>query len=118
VWPQAAIDYAHEIGEETEDENGDSDRWLWVECEGSRGGFHDMEAFTAILSDLELAGRLRVALHGRGPFRRFKDVLGRAPDELSQWFAFAEERQRGRARAWLAHAGYSPSPRAASEVVR
>ena len=45
-------------------------------------------------------------LAGRGAFRRFKDVLARWPGELERWHAFSAERQRGRARAWLADAGY------------
>ena len=40
------------------------------------------------------------------PFRRFKDVLGSWPGELDRWYEFSAERQRGRARAWLADAGY------------
>ena len=46
------------------------------------------------------------AISGRGAFRRFKDVLALWPGELDQWYAFSAERQRGRARAWLADAGY------------
>ena len=71
-----------------------------------------MELFTATLTDPDpdLAERLRDALDSRGPFRRFKDVLARRPDQLQRWFAFSEERHRGRARAWLATAGYRPAP--------
>ena len=39
-------------------------------------------------------------------FRRFKDVLARWPGELDRWYASSAERQRGRARALLADAGY------------
>ena len=80
---------AWEIGQEDEDESDDPDKWLWVHCEGSRG-----------------ADRLEIAISGRGAFRRFKDVLARWPGELDRWYAFSAERQRGRARAWLADAGY------------
>jgi hypothetical protein len=52
------------------------------------------------------ADRLEIAISGRGAFRRFKDVLERWPGELERWYAFSAERQRGRARAWLADAGY------------
>ena len=52
------------------------------------------------------AARLMIAISGRGAFRRFKDVLARWPGELDRWYAFSAERQRGRARAWLADAGY------------
>ena len=33
------------------------------------------------------ADRLQNAIHDRGAFRRFKDILGRTPDELDRWFA-------------------------------
>ena len=109
VWPQAVIDYAQQGGDEIEgapDEDEDPDRWLAVECAGSREGYRDMRAFIDTLADPDQVDRLQVAIQGRGALRRFKDVLGSTPDELDRWFAFSEERQRGRARAWLADAGY------------
>ncbi len=106
VWYQAAIDDAQEMGGEDEDESDDAAHWLWVECAGSREGYRDMELFIAIVDDADRADRLDVAIRGRGAFGRFKDVLARWPDELERWYTFSEERQRGRARAWLAGAGY------------
>lgn len=108
VWSQPALEYAEEMG--TIDE-GDEDRWLWVESEGSRAGYHDMELFIAAVEDPDQADRLGIAIEGRGAFRRFKDVLSRWPDLLDQWYAFSEDRQRGRAREWLAVEGYAPAPR-------
>ena len=104
VWPQAAIDYARETGEEDEDESDDADRWLWVHCEGSRAGYHDMVQFIGTVDDRDRADRLGIAIEGRGAFRRFKDVLARWPGELDRWYGYADDRQRGRARAWLADA--------------
>jgi hypothetical protein len=108
VWHRAAIDYAREMGEE--DESDDQDRWLWLDCEGSRDAYRDMERFIGTIADRDRADRLEIASEGEGAFRRFKDVLARWPDELERWYAFPEERQRGRARAWLAAAGYWPAP--------
>jgi hypothetical protein len=105
VWPAAAIEYAQESGDL--DEEDDEDRRLWVPCEGSRDGYRDMELFTALVEDRELAARLELALTGRGVFRRFKDVLAESPTDLQRWYAFSDERQRGRARAWLAAEGYA-----------
>jgi hypothetical protein len=96
----------------------DDDRWLCVDCEGSSDGYRDMQAFIATLSDPSQDDRLEIAIRGKGAFRRFKDVLLRWPDELERWFAYSEERQRGRARAWLADAGYGPSPRFGSSQGR
>lgn len=107
VWPQAALEYAEETGEEADD---DPDRWLWVDCEGSHAGYRDMERFIADLDDADLADRLARAISGRGAFRRFKDVLVDRPDLMTRWHAFANDRQRGRARSWMAVEGYAPIP--------
>ena len=65
-----------------------------------------MELFIGTVRDPGRADRLEIAISGRGAFRRFKDVLARWHGELDRWYAFSAERQRGRARAWLADAGY------------
>ncbi len=102
-------------GEETDrPDRDDPQRWLRVPGHGSGAGYHDRELFIVTLpdtTDLDLVERLRDALDGRDPFRRFTDVLAHRPELLPHWFAFSEERHRGRARAWLAAAGYRPSPR-------
>src|SRR5437763_7273454 len=45
VWPEAAIEYVLETGEEDEDTSDDPERWLPVYNEGSREGYRDMELF-------------------------------------------------------------------------
>lgn len=106
VWPQASLDVA-EFDDEDED---DDDRWLVVHPVGSRDGYRDMEDFIGTIADRGRANRLSMAISGRGPFRRFKDVLGSWPEELERWGAFSEERRIGRAREWLAEEGYTATP--------
>lgn len=77
-----------------------------VDGAGSHDGYRDMVLFLDTVDDDDRADRLRIAIRGGGAFRRFKDVLGRWPGELKRWHEFSDERQRGRARAWLADAGY------------
>jgi hypothetical protein len=113
VLPDFTFEYLVEIGEEPDDEDQDPNRWLHVSCEGSSGGYGDMVAFIDTLSDAHLADRLQDAIRGRGAFRRFRDVLSRAPEEFTRWHVFADERQRGRGRAWLADKGYSVAPKSA-----
>jgi hypothetical protein len=86
----------------------DEQRWLWVTSEGSRAGYRDMERFIGSLDDLHVSEQLERALVGRGAFRRFKVRLARWPELSDQWYAFSEDRHRGRARAWLAAEGYTP----------
>jgi hypothetical protein len=88
---------------------------LWVHCEGSRAGYSDMEWFIAELKEPEVADRLSIAISGHGAFRRFKDVLSRWPDLMERWHGFSEDRQRGRARSWLADNGYAAIPRVLSD---
>ncbi|MGZ6661021.1 MAG: UPF0158 family protein [Solirubrobacteraceae bacterium] len=110
LWPQAALEYALETGEEDEDGADDPERWLPVHGEGAREGYRDMELFIASVEHPGRAERLTIAINGRGAFRRFKDELARSPDELERWLTLSEERQRGRARSWLAAAGYRALP--------
>lgn len=105
VWSGSSIEYGVEVGEIDPDDD-DPDRWLWVPRLGSRDSYRDMEWFIAGVDDERLAARLERAITGRGAFRRFKDVLADSPADLARWYAFNEERQRGRARSWLADAGY------------
>ena len=80
-----------------------------MDCEGSRDGYRDMEWFIDDLDDPQFADLLARAISGRGAFRRFKDTLSDRPDLMTRWHAFSNDRQRGRARSWLAAAGYLPS---------
>ena len=100
VWPESAIEYAEETGEQLPDAH-DEGRWLWIYPEGSAEGYRDMEAFIARVSDNQRAELFSVAISGKGAFRRFRDVLERWPDEEGRWYSFSEERRRARARSWL-----------------
>jgi hypothetical protein len=114
VWPRPAIEYVVEIGDEDEDEDEDesmsTERWLSVECLGSAKAYRDMELFIGTIADVSEANRLAHAVEGRSPFRRFRDALGAWPDDIDRWIAYSEERQRGRAREWLAEHGYCVTP--------
>jgi Uncharacterised protein family (UPF0158) len=102
-WPHSV-----EYGEDDEDEN-DEDRWLHVPRLGSREGYRDMELFIATVKDPAIVDRLQIAITSKGAFRRFKDVLSRWPQELQRYYLLSNERQRGRARAWLAAEGFRPA---------
>jgi len=101
-WPHS-VDH----GEDGADEN-DEDRCLHVAPLGSREGYRDMELFIATVEDPAIVDRLQIAITGNGAFRRFKDVLSRWPQELQRYYLLSNERQRGRARAWLAAEGFRP----------
>lgn len=83
IWHQATIDYAREMGEEDEDDSDDEEHWLWAHCEGSSAAFRDMEMFAGTITDTRRAERLLEALEARGPFRRFRDVLARWPEDFT-----------------------------------
>jgi hypothetical protein len=92
-----------------DDPDDDPDRWLCVDHQGSAPGHRDMEQFISTVTDREIVDRLVNAIAGKGAFRRFKDALFQWPEEFGRYVVFRDERQRGRARAWLADHGYRPA---------
>lgn len=102
VVPHLLTDEA-EVGEEVDVEE-EPGRWLHVPCEGSRAGWEDMRTYAARLPQSRLSEELLGAIEGRGAFRRFGDLV-RRQGLLESWQAFSEDRQRGRARAFLAENG-------------
>lgn len=81
------------------DEN--PDRYESIPKAESSEGYADMDDFIATVEDEHLAELLKVAIDGKGAFRRFKDVLARYPEERERWFKFKDDRVRGRAMEWL-----------------
>ncbi len=49
-----------------------------------------MERFIATVDNAALKEALQDAIVGKGAFRRFKDALGRFPEERKRWFAFRD----------------------------
>jgi len=105
VWNHSMIEYADEIDEEPPDLD-DEARWLYVPADGPSEGYRDMQDFIVTIDDPSIAERLAIAIDGKGAFHRFRDVLQRWENIEDDWYRFADERRRGRARAWLATAGY------------
>ena len=93
-----------------DDDQEDPHRCLAIHSEGSRPGYDDMVAFLDTIEEDATAERLGARLHGRGVFRRFRDGLADV-GELERFHRFADDRSRGRARAWLAGHGYRPTLR-------
>jgi len=108
IWHQSPYDDPVDADAEHLDE---PERWLWVEAR-SGPGWWDMSEFTETVEDPALADRLQRAIHGRRAFRRFRDELDEYPNEATRFHCFADERQRGRARRWLADHGLQPVRRA------
>jgi predicted nucleotidyltransferase len=83
-------------------------RYVAVPHADSGDGYDDMEAFIPTVRDQRLQDRLSRALQGRGPFRRFKDVLASYPDERERWFDLSNDRLEERVVDWLASKGIEP----------
>ena len=109
VWPASAIEYALDGGTDDVARLVEPDRWLTIHPEGSDEAYRDMALFVTTVSETDPAALLGRALEGKGAFRRFRNHLVRYPDLEQRWYVFADERRRGRARAWLAEHGYRPT---------
>lgn len=113
IYHPGTLEYDRPAELDEDSDDFDPDRWLFFQPD-SREGYQDMADFISELEN-EATGRLPErlwrALDGRGAFRRFRDVLHDAdPSYLARWHLFRDERELGRAREWLAEAGYRSDP--------
>lgn len=106
-WPRDPMGMA---GIEEPEDFDDPDAFAVVIGHGSGPGYGDMRDFIRTVTDDALAGRLHVAIQGKGAFRRFKDTLFPHEQWWGAWSTFSTERQLARARWWLADAGLRPAP--------
>lgn len=111
TWNRDVLDAFDEFDDNRPDFDDDSDRWLAVTSVGGRAAYRDMQDFVSAVANTSAAEGLTVAIGGPGAFRRFKDALRSYPELEDDWYRFSDERRHGRARAWLAHAGYRPQQR-------
>ncbi|HTW10863.1 MAG TPA: UPF0158 family protein [Acidimicrobiales bacterium] len=112
VWSKEAVEQAKQVSDNAPDLR-DENRWLPVEPEGSRERYLDMADFAATVHDPAERDQLLGTIDDEpDAFHRFKDRMADWPQEQQRWVEFLEERYRGRARWWLAEAGYRSVPRA------
>lgn len=105
------------MGEDGEPVDPDDLGWVFIEGEGSRPSYRDMERFAAEVGDPALAGRLSHALQGRGAFGHFRNEIHHGPETLRKaWFDYRDARQRGRAIAWLEAHSYVRPEQAAEGI--
>jgi hypothetical protein len=76
-------------------------RYTAIPQDESYEGYNDMAAFIETLSKPHLQSQLEQAIHGKGAFRNFKNVLLAHPEERERWFQFRDERLHQRIFDWL-----------------
>lgn len=76
--------------ERLQEVRGDPTRYLMIEPVASREQYRMMERFIETVRIEPLKRQLSDAIVGKGAFRRFKDAVGRHPEERKRWFAFRD----------------------------
>jgi hypothetical protein len=71
--------------------------------------YKTMYEFMEKVNNDELKEKLKIALSGKGAFRRFKDVLIEYPKERKRWHGFNAIRMRKEITEWLETLGIKPS---------
>ena len=79
----------------------DAADYIRIPSMSSSEAYEDMELFVDTVTDQRLQHRLRQALMGRGPFRRFKNVLYDDLGAKKRWFAFKRKRLAQLALDWI-----------------
>jgi cellulose biosynthesis protein BcsQ len=77
------------------------DRYEQIPKLESHEGYEEMQDFITTVKDERFVALLKVAINGKGAFRRFKDVLLDYPEERERWFQFKGAKEQERALEWL-----------------
>jgi hypothetical protein len=86
-------------------ERDSGDRFVAVPSFPSSASYRDMEAFIETVPDAAVRGQLSQAIRHKGPFRSFKDAIGRHAKVEAAWYAFKQARARQAMIAWLGGEG-------------
>jgi hypothetical protein len=98
-----------EIDEVEQKVNSEPERYKFTPSIDSSEVYDDMVKFIDTVEDTHLAELLRVAITGKGAFRRFKDVLLSYPVERERWFEFQSDLMVRRVEEWLQEIGIEPA---------
>jgi hypothetical protein len=90
-----------EIGELKDKIDEESDRYEQIPKLEPHEGYEEMQDFITTVKDERLILLLKVAINGKGAFRRFKDVLLDYPEERERWFQFKGAKEQERVLEWL-----------------
>jgi cellulose biosynthesis protein BcsQ len=90
-----------EIGEPKDKIDKEPDRYEQIPKLESHEAYKEMQDFITTVKDERLVALLKVAINGKGAFRRFKDVLLDYPEERERWFQFKGAKEQKRALEWL-----------------
>jgi len=98
-------DYMDPDEETKEKIENEPDRYLLIDSLPSHEGWEIMSDFVESLRPGKIRDDLERAIHGRRPFRRFKDVLFDYLDTRDAWFAFEKNAFVQLAKDWLKEQG-------------
>lgn len=103
------VDWDEELAE-TADKilSDETNRFLLIPRRESHEGYEVMVSFSGTVEDRKLNEKLKIALDGKGAFRRFRNVLNDHPDELERWYKFKDDYMKDEAVQWLLDNGIEP----------
>ncbi|MCK4306885.1 hypothetical protein KAW50_01505 [candidate division WOR-3 bacterium] len=79
--------------------------YMPVKMLASREGYKMMEDFVEVLYDVKLKEHLKEALSSENPFKKFKDLVMKHPEERIHWLEFRQKKLREQAEMWLKQEG-------------
>jgi hypothetical protein len=98
-WEEAGVRDADRV------EHDSGDRFVAVPSFPSSASYRDMEDFIETVPDAAVRDLLSQAIRHKGPFRSFKDAIGRHAKVEAAWYAFKQARARQAMLAWLGGEG-------------
>ena len=103
------VDWDEELAEVAQKILSDeANRFLLIPRRESHEGYEVMVSFAGTVVDPKIDEKLKIALDGKGAFRRFRNVLDQHPNELERWYKFKDDYMKDEAVQWLLDNGIEP----------
>ncbi|MGQ9694715.1 MAG: UPF0158 family protein [Thermodesulfobacteriota bacterium] len=100
-WELKLVDLARDI-------LGGNPRYIEIPPKKRKEGFNDILEFAERINDQNIREKILVPLHGKGIWRKFKEILQETPEIEKEWLRFKNEKEKKEVLAWLASIGIEP----------
>ena len=87
---------------------GGNPRYVEIPIKKRKEGFNDILEFAEKINDPKIKEKIILSMHGKGIWRKFREILQEAPEIEKEWLKFKNEKEKKNVMAWLASIGIEP----------
>lgn len=87
---------------------GGNPRYVEIPLKKRKEGFNDILEFAEKINDHKIKEKIILSLHGKGIWRKFREILQDDPQIEKEWLQFKNEKEKKNVLSWLASIGIEP----------